>query len=183
LQTFAAGLVRRWSYTSSVMNRLARYWRAQPWCLGLLLLALLLRGLIPVGYMPAVEHGALVLELCTAQQYRVPFAHTPVEPGAQSHDHDRSGGNDAAGNGLVGASQAGESASHSQQHNHNGTVPAGHNSPCPFAATALSAPPPVSVAYAIALDSTRVDAAHAPQISSSLIVSRSQSARAPPVLS
>lgn len=142
------------------MNRFARYWRAQYWCSGLLLAALLLRGLVPVGYMPAVENGVLTLELCGALQYRVPLAKVQQPEDAHEHHHHGS----------------------SKEHEHGGATSTSHGSACPFAATALTAPPPVAVAYAAALDWTLVRGARAPQIFVSLVVPRSQSARAPPPL-
>lgn len=44
---------------------------SSPWwrcCLGLLVLACLLRAWLPVGYMPAVVQGSLVLSVCSGHQ-------------------------------------------------------------------------------------------------------------------
>lgn len=41
------------------------WWRC---CLGLMVLACLLRAWVPVGYMPTVEQGSLVLSVCSGHQ-------------------------------------------------------------------------------------------------------------------
>lgn len=199
------------------MNRLGRYWRAQPLLSVLLLAALLTRGLIPVGYMPASGQGFFALELCTAPQYRLPFAHdapqaqgaaraatsaelaAPWEPRAptsatHSHAHDSAASEHAeragalylaAGEGgSAGAIDGSLAPGAAHDHEHGGRkTPAGHDSPCPFAVTALSAPPPAAIVHAISVDAIVVQAVREPQVAAALLISRSQSARAPPALS
>ena len=236
------------------MTRIARYWRAQPLYLTLLFAALVMRGLIPAGYMPAPGHGLFALELCTAQQYRMPGAgpdgtvarsdaplgtahvqghvdHVPTGSGqqhnvwflgtpAEQHGEARSGSatahhhHDVATeqgsahqhepSSLVASEQPhgqrapsslgtseqyhqhalaslGESAE--PHHQHNGATTPGHDSPCPFAATAVCAPAPTIVSHAVAIETLAVLASREPQVSTPSLLARSQSARAPPALS
>jgi hypothetical protein len=225
------------------MTRIARYWRAQPLYLTLLFAALVMRGLIPAGYMPAPGHGLFALELCTAQQYRMPirdaegadgaaarsdvpagaahvhghdanlptghgqqrnawFLGTPVEhhepsearsgPATAHHHHDgateRGTTHQPEPSSLVASEphdqRALSSLSASEPHHqHNGATTPGHDSPCPFAATAVCAPAPTIVSHAVALETSAVLASREPQVSTHSLLARSQSARAPPALS
>jgi xanthine/CO dehydrogenase XdhC/CoxF family maturation factor len=191
------------------MTRIARYWRAQPVYLTLLLAALLMRGLIPAGYMPAPGHGLFALELCTAEQYRPPARgsaekHGTGDSGASASHFQRHDATDAAKtpqreHALFGYSPLVDAGAHyhsstsldaspstasAPHHQHHGaTNPAGHESPCPFAATAVCAPAPVVLTHAVAFDASPVRAIREPQVHTPSIVARSQGARAPPTLS
>jgi hypothetical protein len=64
------------------MNHIAQRWMRQPWFSALLLLALLSRALVPVGYMPGIgSDGAFTVMLCPgyvplpAQEPRIDSAH------------------------------------------------------------------------------------------------------------
>jgi hypothetical protein len=160
-------------YTDAVMNRLARYWRAQPLYSALLIAALLMRGLIPAGYMPAAGHGFFALELCSAVQTQLP------EPASDATAHHHHG--DMA-DGQTPASDTSSALAHN--HHHNGsTTPAEHSSPCPFAATALCAPLPAVAFYAPAIEALPTHVTSEPQVLTSYLIVRAQSARAPPAFS
>jgi hypothetical protein len=81
----------RLRYTSCRMNRFARRCLANSVFLGLLLAALTLRALIPVGFMPVAGSGRLLsMQLCTSSGYQsvlVRFGQDgrPAPP-APSHD-------------------------------------------------------------------------------------------------
>ncbi len=62
------------------MNRLLRIWSDRPLLAGVLLAALVLRGLIPAGYMPATDH-AFALQLC-----QVGLEQAPEHSGSSGHD-------------------------------------------------------------------------------------------------
>jgi hypothetical protein len=209
------------------MAHIARYWRSQTVFLTVLFAALLMRGLIPPGYMPAPGQGLFALELCTAEQYQMPagqktssgaesrppghhhpapsattkpqprghalFGQSPLvdaRAGAHTQPADASFGQTPSTDAQVGEHDHADASSGKlpwvaggHQHQHNGATPAGHDSPCPFAATAVCATAPVVLAHVAVTEASMARASHVPQIHAPSIVARSQSARAPPSLS
>ena len=140
----------------------------------LVLPALLLRALVPLGFMPVVESGGLTIGFCPGEAALPPSLAAAVN--AQTHH-----GQDAA---AAGAPSAPENSRH--EHKHGGTEDssnATHHAPCLFAASATPAPTPTIIALAV----TTRDVAHFGRGDSVVLVLptilRAQSPRGPPTFS
>ena len=82
------------SYNSGAMNRIVARWLRRPWFLALLLTVLLLRALVPVGFMPGVGNdGRFTVILCpgigavSAALAMGHGSHAPMPGMAQHSDH------------------------------------------------------------------------------------------------
>ena len=125
----------------------------------LVLPALLLRALIPLGFMPVVaESGGLTIGFCPGESALPPA----VAAAAADHQNSR------------------------HEHKHGGTEDASnatHHAPCLFAASATPAPTPTIIALAV----TTRDVAHFGRGDSVVLVLptilRAQSPRGPPAFS
>ncbi|GAA4028980.1 hypothetical protein GCM10022281_05100 [Sphingomonas rosea] len=114
--------------------------------LALLGLGLLMRALVPAGWMPAIDADGIRLVLCSGWQ---------EAPAAPSHD----------------AGRHGPGEGHKMAASHGGGHPSGderekadHSAPCTFAASALTAPlptqgPMLAVAPVVAVIAASVDLA------------------------
>jgi hypothetical protein len=121
----------------------------------LLLLAFLVRGLIPAGFMPATQAGfGFQLQLCSAEG----LAPSPLLPGF----HDA-------------ADPAGAPSDAPAPHG-DGT----HERPCIYAASAVSAPPPAALAALLAHAPAPAPASIALPAAVRPSIVRAQSPRAPP---
>jgi hypothetical protein len=124
------------------------------WAL-LALPALLLRALIPVGFMPVATADGLSIEFCPDAGPLPAAASAAADPHAHHHHHTEGGADPSS---------------------------ASHHAPCPFAASATlaAAPEAASVPAAHALERASGDAEVSARAFVPSIV-RAQSPRAPPV--
>jgi hypothetical protein len=125
----------------------------------LLLPALLLRALIPFGFMPVVAGGGMTIGLCPGEAL--------LPPGiAAAHHADQHAGHSAAEHGAGHAGDLGGGA---------------HHAPCLFAASATLAAAPDSVAVAAhaGLEARALPSLAAPLFPPTIL--RAQSPRGPPL--
>lgn len=146
--------------------------RRTRWWVAIVLPGLLLRALIPIGFMPAFAPGMAVgLMLCEG--------YAPVAPGTAAMDMPSgmpSGGAMDMSMEMPSPGNAADSA----QHGHSGGGSHDHSS-CPYGASPASASGATWASVSVRLQSLPQPALAAPQIRHVEIAPRAQSPRAPPV--